>query len=107
MPDSQQKFNPALPLPIKFSIGPNKFEPDEKQISLFIPIESVTALFDLIQNLVNTKSSQGSVYLGKDKGSIKTKGVYINAKAFEGEYGVFGNINPPKIENAPNTQGLF
>tara|TARA_R100000353_G_C6356789_1_gene154937 strand:- start:116 stop:424 length:309 start_codon:yes stop_codon:yes gene_type:complete len=100
-------FNPALPLPIKFSISPNKFDPDEKQLSLFIPTESVTHFLDHIKNLVNTKTAQGEVYDFNQKKKVKTQGIYINAKALEGDFGSFGNINPQKIENAPNSQGLF
>ena len=78
MTNSQQEFNPAIPLPIKFKIQDGKFG---NQLSLFIPTESVTHLMDHFQNLVNTKTAEGSVYLGKEKGSIKTQGIYINAKA--------------------------
>jgi len=106
MTNSQQEFNPALPLPIKFTVQDGKFG---NQLSLFIPTESVTHLLEHIQNLVNTKPAGGSVYLGKDKGSVKTTGIYINAKALQsdGGDGFFGQINPQKIESAPNTQGLF
>jgi hypothetical protein len=104
MTNSQQEFNPAFPLPIKFTVQDSKFG---NQLSLFIPIESVTHLMDHIQNLVNTKKAGGSVYLGKQKGTVKTEGIYINAKALEGDYGIYGNINPQKIEDAPDTQGLF
>ena len=55
---------------------------------------------------LNTKSSSGSVYLGKEKGTLKTNGVYLNAKVLDGEYGQYGQINPQKIENAPNTDEL-
>ena len=106
MTNSQQEFNPALPLPIKFTVQDGKFG---NQLSLFIPTESVTHLMDHIQNLVNTKKAGGSVYLGKPKGTVKTEGIYINAKALESDdvNGFFGQINPQKIEGAPNSQGLF
>ena len=84
MTNSQQEFNPAIPLPIKFKIQDGKFG---NQLSLFIPTESVTHLMDHFQNLVNTKTAEGSVYLGKEKGSIKTQGIYINAKAYESDDG--------------------
>ena len=46
MTNSQQEFNPALPLPVKFTVNDGKFGP---QLSLFIPTESVTHLMDHIQ----------------------------------------------------------
>ena len=106
MANSQQEFNPALPLPIKFTVQDGKFG---NQLSLFIPTESVTHLMDHIQNLVNTKKAGGSVYLGKPKGTVKTEGIYINAKALESDdgNGFFGQINPQKIEGVTNSQGLF
>ena len=106
MANSQQDFNPALPLPVKFTVQDGKFG---NQLSLFIPTESVTHLMEHFQNLVNTKTAGGTVYLGKQKGSVKTTGIYINAKALESDdgNGFFGQINPQKIEDAPNTQGLF
>jgi hypothetical protein len=106
MANSQQEFNPALPLPVKFTVQDGKYGP---QLSLFIPTESVTHLMDHIQNLVNTKTAGGSVYLGKPKGTVKTEGIYINAKALESDdgNGFFGQINPQKIENVSSSQGLF
>ena len=59
-----------------------------------------------LQNLVDTKSAGGSVYVSKEKGTLKTNGVYLNAKVLDGEYGQYGQINPQKIENAPNTDEL-
>ena len=106
MANSQQEFNPALPLPVKFTVQDGKYGP---QLSLFIPTESVTHLMDHIQNLVNTKTAGGSVYLGKPKGTVKTEGIYINAKALESDdgNGFFGQINPQKIEGVSSSQGLF
>ncbi len=110
MANQQQEFNPALPLPVKFTVNDGKFGP---QLSLFIPTESVTHLMDHFQNLVNTKTAGGSVYLGKEKGkekgTVKTEGIYINAKALESDdgNGFFGQINPQKIENVSSSQGLF
>jgi len=103
MSNSNFDFNPALPLPIGFKIQDGKYG---KQLVLFIPTESITHLMDHMQNLVNTKSTSGKVYLGKEKGNINTEGIYINAKALESEYGIYGQINPQKIENAPSTNEL-
>ena len=106
MANQQQEFNPALPLPIKFTVQDGRYGP---QLSLCIPTESVTHLMDHFQNLVNTKTAGGSVYLGKPKGTVKTEGIYINAKALESDdgNGFFGQINPQKIEGVTNSQGLF
>ena len=106
MTNSQQEFNPALPLPVKFTVQDGKFG---NQLSLFIPTESVTHLMEHIQNLVNTKPAGGSVYLWIDKGSVKTTVIYLNAKALESDdgNGFVCQINPQKIESAPDTQGLF
>ena len=101
---TNSQFNPALPLPIKWNINEGKFG---NQLTMRIPVESVTHLMEHLQNLVNTKTSDGKVYDFNKKENVQTKCIYINAKAMEGEYGVFGNINPQKIESAPDTQGLF
>lgn len=101
---TNSQFNPALPLPIKWNINEGKFG---NQLTMCIPVESVTHLMEHLQNLVNTKTSDGKVYDFNKKENVTTKVIYINAKAMEGEYGVFGNINPQKIESAPDTQGLF
>ena len=103
---SEFNFNPALPKPISFKIQDGQYG---KQLALFIPTESITHLVDHMQNLVNTKLSSGKVYLGKEKGTVKTEGIYINAKALESDdgNGFFGQINPQKIEGVTNSQGLF
>ena len=100
---SDFNFNPALPKPISFKIQDGQYG---KQLALFIPTESITHFMDHMQNLVNTKLSSGKVYLGKEKGNINTEGVYINAKVMDGDYGLYGQINPQKIENAPTTDEL-
>ena len=101
---TNSQFNPALPLPIKFNINDGKFG---NQLTLCIPVESVTHFMDHIQNLVNTKTSDGKVYDFTKKENVQTKCIYINAKALEGDYGIYGNINPQKIEGVTSSQGLF
>ena len=95
MPD----FNPALPLPIKWNISDDRFDPEKQVLSLTIPVDSVTHLIDHLQNLVNSKAKDGEVYDFNKKEKIKTQGVYLNSKAMDGPFGVFGNINPQKIES--------
>ena len=61
---TNSQFNPALPLPIKFNINDGKFG---NQLTLCIPVESVTHFMEHIQNLVNTKQSDGKVYTSQKK----------------------------------------
>ena len=96
-------FKPALPLPMSFKIQDGKYG---LQLGIFIPSEDITHLIDHLQNLVNTKTTSGTVYLGEEKGTLKTTGVYLNGKVLDGEYGQYGQINPQKIENAPSTDEL-
>ena len=99
-------FNPALPLPIKWSIGDDRFNEGQQVLSLTIPVDSVTHLIDHLQNLVNTKAKEGEVYDFKTKNKVKTQCIQIYSKAMDGQYGVFGNINPQKIENSPSSNEL-
>jgi len=99
-------FNPALPLPIKWNISDDRFNEGQQVLSLTIPIDSVTYLIDHLQNLVNTKAKDGEVYDFSKKEKVKTKCVQIFSKAMDGQYGVFGNINPQKIEITPTTEEL-
>ena len=96
MPD----FNPALKLPIKWSIGDNRFDDDDsKVLTLTIPVESLDEFIVHLKALSYTKQKQGEVYDFKKKEKVKTQCIYINAKGIDGQYGLFGNINPQKIEN--------
>tara|TARA_B100001057_G_scaffold363470_1_gene366171 strand:- start:221 stop:535 length:315 start_codon:yes stop_codon:yes gene_type:complete len=95
------EFNPALPLPIKFTISENQFKEGEQQLVLSIPNESVTAFFEHITNMVNTKTRDVEVYDFAKREPVKTKGIVIYSKIMEGKYGLYGNINPQKIEGAP------
>ena len=97
MPD----FNPALKLPIKWSIGDNRFDDDDdsKVLTLTLHVESLNEFIDHLKALSYTKQKQGEVYDFKKKEKVKTQCIYINAKGIDGQYGLFGNINPQKIEN--------
>ena len=103
MPD----FNPALPLPIKWTINDDRFDPEKQVFSLTIPVDSLTHLIDHLQNLVNTKAKEGEVYDFAKKEKVKTQCVQIYSKAMDGAYGVFGNINPQKIETGVNEELPF
>ncbi len=99
---TNSQFNPALPLPIKWNIGDDRFNEGQQVLSLTIPVDSVTHLIDHLKNLVNTKAKQGEVYDFNKKEKVKTQCIQIYSKAMEGPYGVFGNINPQKVEDAPD-----
>ena len=95
MPD----FNPALPLPIKWTINDDRFDPEKQVLSLTIPVDSLTHLVDHLQNLVNTKAKDGDVYDFSKKDTVKTQCIQIYSKVMDGKYGPWGNINPQKIES--------
>ena len=100
MPES---FQPALPYPIKFSTSENDYEDQDKypqKMSLFIPSESVTAFCEEVMKMVDTKQKKGKVWDYSKKEEVEVDGIYINAKAKEGRYGIFGNINLNFIKNS-------
>ena len=97
------KFKPATPYPIKYSTNERsqEFEDTEKYpkgMSLFIPVESVPGFCDHLMKLVDTKTTKGKVWDYSKKEEVEVDGIYINAKAKEGKYGDFGNINLNFIE---------
>ena len=98
MPDT---FKAAMPNPIKFSTSENDYEDQEKfpqKFSMFIPSESVTAFCSELMKMVDTKQKKGKVWDYSKKEEVEVDGIYINAKAKEGRYGIFGNINLNFIE---------
>ena len=78
------EFNPALPLPIKWNIGDDRFNEGQQVLSLTNPVDSVTHLIDHLQNLVNTKAKEGEdpepVKGKKTMTGEKQEGVKINPK---------------------------
>jgi len=100
------EFNPALPLPIKWNISDDRFNEGQQVLNLTIPVDSVPYLTEHLMNLIDKKAKDGEVYDFNKKEKVKTKCVQIFSKAMEGQYGVFGNINPQKIENSPSTDEL-
>ena len=100
MPES---FKAALPYPIKFSTSENDYEDQDKyphKMSWFIPSESVPAFCEEVMKMVDTKSKKGKVWDYDKKEEVEVDGIYINAKAKEGRYGIFGNINLNFIKNS-------
>ncbi len=100
-----QMANFALPLPIKWSVGKNKFNeenPDEPLLSIQVPVESVTSLIEHLTNLVNTKQVTKAVYDPKVKKSDDKPCVMLYCKGTNGDYGLYGSFSPLKIEDAPD-----
>ena len=98
MPES---FKAAMPYPIKFSTSENEYEDQDKyphKMSWFIPSESVPAFCEEVMKMVDTKQKKGKVWDYSKKEEVEVNGIYINAKAKEGKYGLFGNINLRFIE---------
>ena len=106
MPES---FQPALPYPIKFSTSENDYEDQDRfpqKFSMFIPCESVPAFCEEVMKMVDTKQRKGKVWDYSKKEEVEVDGIYINAKAKEGRYGIFGNINlnfiePKEVDEIP------
>jgi len=97
------KFDPALPYPIKWSVGENSYDEDGKfpsQLALAIPIESIPAFCDYLMSLGDNrdKVKTNKVWDFSKKEEVEVDVVWINAKGKDGTYGAFGNINPQKTE---------
>ena len=99
------EFTPALPYPIKWAINTNQFkdsaEQFPKQLSVFIPLESLHAFAEHLINLADQtdKHRSSKVWDYANKAAVEVQGVYINANGKEGQDdSYFGNINPRKIE---------
>ena len=101
------EFNPALPLPIKWNISDDRSNEGQQVLSLTIPVDSVTHFIDHLQNLVDQKAKEREVYDFNKKEKIKTQCIQIYSKAMDGQYGVFGNINPQKIDTGVNEELPF
>ena len=100
-----QMPNFALPLPIKWSVGKNKFNeenPNEPLLAIQVPVESVTSLIEHLTNLVNTKQVTKAVYDPKVKKSNDKPCVMLYCKGTNGDYGLYGSFSPLKIEDAPD-----
>jgi hypothetical protein len=92
-------FQPALPVPVKWSTGENRYDTAGKQprsLSLFIPRESAVALANYIINTADDseKLRTGKVWDYQKKAEVEVEGFYLNGKGREGNGGDFGTINP-------------
>ena len=102
-------FKPAMPYPIKYSTSENEYEDQDRfpqKFSMFIPCESVSAFCEEVMKMVDTKQKKGKVWDYSKKEEVEVDGIYINAKAKEGKYGLFGNINlnfiePKEVDEIP------
>ena len=97
--------NFALPLPIKWSVGKNKFNeenPNEPLLAIQVPVESVTSLIEHLTNLVNTKQLSKKVYDPKVGKSDEKPCIMLYCKGTNGDYGLYGSFSPLKIEDAPD-----
>jgi hypothetical protein len=97
-------FIPQLPKQGKWSLGQNRFDEDgknPKQLSVFIPEESIDAFARYLQNLRAAGTKTGKCYNYKTQQNEDVSGIYLNFKGKEGSDGAFGNINP--VNNDPTT----
>jgi hypothetical protein len=96
---AQSDFQPALPVPVKWSTGDNRYDSAGKQprsLSLFVPLDSAYAL---AQHIINTaddsaRHKTGKVWNYETKAEVEVQGFYINGKGRQGSDGDFGTINP-------------
>lgn len=92
-------FKAALPKPVKWSTGENRYDNGGKQprsLSLFIPRESAVAFAQYIINSADDddKMRTGKIWDYDTKAEVEVEGFYINGKGKEGRDGDFGTINP-------------
>jgi hypothetical protein len=104
MPRNDFKFQPALPYPIKWSVSENTYDEEGKfpqQLAQAIPVASIPAYCDWLMSLgdANEKIKKGKVWDFSKNEEVEVDVVWINAKGKEGQYGIFGNINPQKTES--------
>lgn len=95
-------FIPALPQPIKWSTGNNRYDQTGKQprsMSIFVPLESITALQQYLADLAadHDRHKTGKIWDYEAKSEKEVQGVYINGKGREGSDGDYGTINPAAI----------
>ena len=102
-----QPFSPALPQPIKWSVGNNPFKDDDRpsQLSLQIPVESIPSFCEHLMGLEEQEWCHriGNVYDYQSRQIVPRKVVYLRAS---GRVGNYGKINPRKLsgENPSHTE---
>lgn len=104
-------FKPALPRPIKWSVGENRYDQTGKNptsLSLFVPNESAYALAQYIMNSADDSSKHrtGKIWDYEAKSEVEVEGFYINGKGRDGAKGSFGTINPQSNATSTGTTEL-
>lgn len=92
-------FHPALPRPLKWSTGENRYDQTGKNptsMALFVPLESVHAFANYLMNLADDESRHKVAKLWdyEQKAEVEVTGIYVNGKGRDGRDGSFGTINP-------------
>ena len=103
MPRNEFKFQPALPHPIKWSVGENQYNEDGKfprSLTLTIPVDSIIDLANHLMALRDDESKikSDNVWDYENNEEKEVDVIKLYAKGKEGRYGDFGNINPQKTE---------
>ena len=103
MSRNEFKFDAALPHPIRWSVGENRYDTEGEwpsQLGLQIPTESITPFCEWLMSLLDEegKISTGKVWDRENNKEIEVPVVWVNGKGKDGQYGSFGNINPQKTE---------
>ena len=103
MSRNEFKFDAALPHPIRWSVGENRYDTEGEwpsQLGLQIPTESITPFCEWLMSLLDEegKIATGKVWDRENNKEIEVPVVWVNGKGKDGQYGSFGNINPQKTE---------
>ena len=110
------EFENALPLPINFTVGDNKYENSRdrfpRRFNIFVPLESIDALCSHFQALKEDQSrhKEGNVFDMRENTKVRVQGVYLSANGKkntfdndEDDFGAFGSVNPRMLPNAKPT----
>ena len=108
-----QEFDPALTLPVNFTVRDNPFENSKekypKQMRLFIPLSSIDEFCNHIKAVAKTKVETGKVYDMRTNEREEVEGIYLNGngrknKFEDDEDSCFGTINPRRIQTEEETE---
>tara|TARA_R100000458_G_C8217807_1_gene203162 strand:+ start:408 stop:731 length:324 start_codon:yes stop_codon:yes gene_type:complete len=100
-------FNPAFSKELKWNVGENtyaKSNPNNKftkRLGLFIPLESIKELKEYIDSKVADPDSVKStkIWNSETQNAEPVNGIWLSGNGMSGEYGDFGSINPPALED--------
>ena len=113
----EKKFDPALSLPVNFSVRDNPYENSKqkypKQMRLFIPLTSIDEFCAHIKAAAADVDFQkpGKVYDMKTGENEEVLGIYLNGngkknKFEEDEDSCFGTINPRRIQTEEDSEEI-